>query len=149
MNLWSVCTFFFNGLDPGSLPTVKCQACNVWSHRGCVDNPTQFRCASCIEPISISSNTPRASESHYRTELNHVAAARGLAAEYHETSSGPLFNVQWTSIVYGNVSHRQTLRVNLIVVVNRIEYGRGYGRTKGGARENAAGQAVGLIAQGY
>jgi len=76
---------------------------------------------------------PRRSESHYRTELDKIVAARGLSLEYKDTSAGPLNNAQWTSIVY----------------VNRVEYGRGYGRTKGGARENAAGQAAGLIAQGY
>ncbi|KAJ7508661.1 hypothetical protein B0H11DRAFT_1966124 [Mycena galericulata] len=70
---------------------------------------------------------------HCRTELNNLAAQLGRSVEYADTASGPLHDQQWTSVVY----------------VNRYEFGRGYAKTKGAAREAAAKQAVDLIKQGY
>ncbi|KAJ7687440.1 hypothetical protein B0H17DRAFT_689133 [Mycena rosella] len=70
---------------------------------------------------------------HPRTDLNNIAVRRGQRVEYVDSCTGPLDNPQWTSVVF----------------LNRIEYGRGYSRTKGGARERAARAALGLIAQGY
>ncbi|KAJ6597734.1 SCA7, zinc-binding domain-containing protein [Mycena vulgaris] len=32
---------------PGSRPTVKCQACKLWSHSACVGNPNEFTCQLC------------------------------------------------------------------------------------------------------
>ncbi|KAJ7116775.1 hypothetical protein C8R43DRAFT_109860 [Mycena crocata] len=70
---------------------------------------------------------------HHRTELNNVAAKRNRTVQYSDTQSGPLNNAQWTSKVY----------------VDGYEFGTGYGRTKGIAREGAASAALTLIAQGY
>ncbi|KAJ7651476.1 hypothetical protein DFH06DRAFT_1187036 [Mycena polygramma] len=63
---------------------------------------------------------------HYRTTLNNVGQAWGRLIEYADSQTGPLNAAQWTSIAY----------------VDRIEYGRGSGSTKGSARERAARKAL-------
>ncbi|KAJ7020888.1 hypothetical protein C8F04DRAFT_276900 [Mycena alexandri] len=68
-----------------------------------------------------------------RTELNHIGFRRGAVVEYIDSHTGPLDSPTWTSVIY----------------LNRYEYGRGTGSTKGSARERAAGQALALIARGY
>ncbi|KAJ6623102.1 hypothetical protein B0H10DRAFT_2011180 [Mycena sp. CBHHK59/15] len=70
---------------------------------------------------------------HNRTQLNNTAAQQGRSVQYSNTQSGPLDNATWTSIVY----------------VNGYEFGRAEARTKAGAQEGAARQAIALIAQGY
>ncbi|KAJ6597706.1 hypothetical protein DFH09DRAFT_1399389 [Mycena vulgaris] len=39
--------------NPGLRPTVKCQACKLWSHSDCVGNPNEFTCRLC-EPAAAS-----------------------------------------------------------------------------------------------
>ncbi|KAJ7027269.1 hypothetical protein C8F04DRAFT_1122926 [Mycena alexandri] len=68
-----------------------------------------------------------------RTELNNIGQRRGVVIEYSDSQTGRLMAATWTSVVY----------------LNRREYGRGTGSTKGTARERAAAQALGLIARGY
>ncbi|KAJ6486203.1 hypothetical protein C8R47DRAFT_1129435 [Mycena vitilis] len=64
--------------------------------------------------------------SHYRNALNNAGQAWGKLIEYVDSQTGPLNAAQWTSIAY----------------VDRIEYGRGSGSTKGSARERAARKAL-------
>ncbi|KAJ7750254.1 hypothetical protein B0H16DRAFT_1550083 [Mycena metata] len=70
---------------------------------------------------------------HNRTQLNNICQRRGDVIEYSDSQTGPLNAAQWTSVVY----------------LNRYEYGRGTGSTKGSAQERAAFQALALIARGY
>ncbi|KAJ6474101.1 hypothetical protein DFH09DRAFT_1215920 [Mycena vulgaris] len=73
--------------DPGSRPTVKCQACKLWSHSDCVGNPKEFTCQLC-EPNNVGA------------ELNNIAARRGQTLAYTDSTIGPLDKPQWTSTVY-------------------------------------------------
>ncbi|KAJ7922854.1 hypothetical protein B0H13DRAFT_1982058 [Mycena leptocephala] len=80
--------------------------------------------ATTISSALISMAQPQ--NAHYRTMLNNAAQRYGHSVEYSDSQTGPLNNPQWTSVVY----------------VNRIEYGRGIGRSRGSARERAAWQAL-------
>ncbi|KAJ6597596.1 hypothetical protein DFH09DRAFT_82834 [Mycena vulgaris] len=37
--------------NPGLRPTVKCQACKLWSHSDCVGNPEEFTCQLCAPAV--------------------------------------------------------------------------------------------------
>ncbi|KAJ7744111.1 hypothetical protein B0H16DRAFT_1560234 [Mycena metata] len=163
--------------DPGARPTIKCIACKDWSHANCVGNPERFTCKACKEPghryvhryVLTGHNSAWVSlppRDYNRTVLNNIAQKRGRVVEYEDSQTGPRNRGFWTSCktmlrnialrrdgVVGQYSDSQTGSLNRqfwsIVYLNRWEYGRGTGSTKGSAQERAAIQALALIARGY
>ncbi|KAJ6597614.1 hypothetical protein DFH09DRAFT_1304395 [Mycena vulgaris] len=74
--------------NPGLGPTVKCQACKLWSHSDCVGNPKEFTCQFC-RPVAAarphdSSVSDAASEDTVHDDGSYVA----LPAPYNSPYAG-------------------------------------------------------------
>ncbi|KAJ7079907.1 hypothetical protein C8R44DRAFT_824576 [Mycena epipterygia] len=67
--------------NPGSRPTVKCQACKLWRHRDCVGGPRDFGCQLCellAEFISLMSSGDKSKEHELERKLGDIMKISGM-----------------------------------------------------------------------
>jgi hypothetical protein len=85
----------------------------------------------------------------HRMNLNNLLPRIGGHLTYQEWQVGPLDQTTWHAIAYSEclriVQLLDVPLLSIVILVNNVEYGRGFGTTLGAAREEAARRTLRAI----